>query len=156
MKTKNLNILLALLLSGLVLLIVPEVLAHAELREADPDIGAIYRWQRPTEVRLSFTQKLEETGNSIIVTNRNFEEVQQGSAQLDPEDPYTMLVVLPALPAATYTVNWETSSVDGHGLKGSYDFTLFSREPIVTRIVAVIVLLAMGILVYSRRAKPED
>jgi methionine-rich copper-binding protein CopC len=145
-----------LLFCGLALVVVPVVLAHAELREAFPEIGAIYRWQRPSEVRLSFTQKLEESGNSIIVTNRRFEEVQEGVTQLEPEESYTILVALPALPAGTYTVNWETNSVDGHALKGAYDFTLFSREAIVTRIIAAMVFVGMGIFVYSRRAKPEE
>lgn len=156
MNIKNLRFLLLLLFCGLTLVVVPRVLAHAELREADPEIGALYRWQRPTEVRLSFTQKLQETGNSIIVTNRGFKEVQEGATQLDPEEPNTIMVALSALPVGTYTVNWETNSVDGHGLKGSYDFTLFSREAVVTRIVTVMVFLAMGILIYSRRAKPEE
>lgn len=156
MKMKYFKLFTLLSLCGLALLVVPVVLAHAELREAEPEIGAVYGWQRPTEVRLSFTQKLQETGNSIIVTNRSFEQVQAGATQLDPDDPYTMLVALPALSAGTYTVNWETNSVDGHSLKGSYEFTLFSREPIVTRFIAVMVFVGMGVFVYSRRAKPEE
>ena len=138
------------------LLVVPFAFAHAELSEASPAIGSVYRWNRPTEVRLTFTQQLQETGNSIIVTNRQFKEMHEGSTQLDPDDPYTIFVRLGPLSNGTYTVNWETKSVDGHSLQGSYEFTLFSREAIITRIVAAIVLLAFGTVVYRRRARPED
>lgn len=137
------------------LLVVPFAFAHAELSKASPEIGAVYRWNRPTEVRLTFVQQLQETGHSIIVTDKNFKKIHQGSTQLEPDDPYTMFVELDALSNGTYTVNWQTKSVDGHGLQGSYEFTLLSREATITKLVAAIVLLAFGALVYVRRARPK-
>ncbi len=154
-KNENIRIISkwATIIAGVLLglLVVPFAFAHAELRKASPEIGAVYRWNRPTEVRLTLTQKLQGTGHSIIVTNRNFEKMTQGSTQLDPDDPYTMFVELDALSNGTYTVNWQTKSVDGHSLQGSYEFTLLSRQAITTKVVAAIVLLAcVGGLAYVR------
>lgn len=145
-----------LALLGVWLLLAPWVGAHAELRKADPPIGAIYRWNRPSEVRLGFTQKMIAEQSSILVINRGFEEVQAGTAQLDPEDPFSLVVGLPPLPQGTYTVNWQTMSVDGHPLAGSYSFTLFPREPLITMGIAAVVLVGMGVLVFARRARPGD
>jgi len=147
-----------LIISGLLLgfVLVPFVAAHAELSKADPAIGDIYRWTRPTEVRLTFAQQLEPEGNSIIVTNRHFAEMQSAPAQLDPNDAYSLVVPLTALPAGTYTVNWTTQSVDGHPLQGAYEFTIFAREAIFTMIMAGSVFLLIGGFAYSRRARPEE
>lgn len=147
---------LGLVLLGAWLLLAPWVGAHAELRKADPAIGAIYRWNRPSAVRLGFTQKLIAEQSSIQVFNRRFEEVQQGATQLDPDDPFSLVVALPPLPQGTYTVNWQTMSVDGHPLAGSYSFTLFPRDPIITMGIAAVVLVGMGVLVFVRRARPGD
>ncbi|MDQ4074860.1 MAG: copper resistance protein CopC [Chloroflexota bacterium] len=148
--------LLALLITVVALLgfTVPVLWAHAELRESYPEVGAVFRWDRPSEVRLRFTQKLEEA--SIVVTNRQFEAFQVGSAQVDPDNPREMFIPLRDLSPATYTVNWRTMSVDGHALEGAYDFTVLPREPLVTMIIAAIILPLFGILVYTRRARPED
>ena len=147
-----------LLIGGILfaLLLTPLAMAHAELKQADPSIGTIYRWLRPAEVRLTFTQELQPEGNSIIVTNTHFAEMQEGVAQLDPNDAYTMFIPLSPLSHGTYTVNWTTQSVDGHPLQGSYEFTIFAREAIFTMLTAISVFLCMGAFAYSRRAREEE
>jgi methionine-rich copper-binding protein CopC len=130
--------------------------AHAELREASPEIGAVYRWNRPNEIRLSFTQEVELEGSSITLTNRNFELQSIGQLQIDPEDNTTLVVDIladPFLSVGTYTVNWKTASVDGHTIQGSYDFTLLHREAVITSVVAPIVLVLMGVFVWYKRAR---
>ena len=147
-----------LIIGGLLIgfILVPLAAAHAELSKSDPAIGDIYRWTRPSEVRLTFAQELEPEGNSIIVTNRHFDEMQSAAAQIDPNDAYTLAVPLTALPAGTYTVNWTTQSVDGHPLQGSYEFTIFAREAIFTMLMAGTVFLCVGGFAYSRRAREEE
>lgn len=127
--------------------------AHAELRQASPDIGAVYRWNRPSEIRLSFTQEVGLEGSSITVVNRQFAAQPVGALQLDPNDATTMFASIPFLSSGTYTVNWKTASVDGHTIQGSYDFTLLPREAVITSIVAPVVLVLMGAFVWYRRAR---
>jgi copper resistance protein C len=131
-------------------------LAHAELLVATPRPGETFQWERPAEVRLEFTQELQPTGNRILVTDRNFRAVQQGEAQVNPADPFTLQVALGDLSAGGYTVNWHSVSVDGHSLDGAYEFTILPREPLVTMVVAGVVLTGMGLLVFFRRARPDD
>jgi methionine-rich copper-binding protein CopC len=128
--------------------------AHAELRTASPPIGAQYRWTRPSEIRLAFSQDVKTEGSSITLVNRQFQPQPTGAIQQDPNDASVIFVTVEGLNPGTYTVNWVTDSVDGHTIQGSYDFTLFPRESVITAVVAPIVLVAMGIFVWTRRAKP--
>ena len=146
------------IISGLLIgfVLVPLAAAHAELSKSDPAIGDIYRWTRPSEVRLTFAQQLEPEGNSITVTNTHFAEMHSAPAQIDPNDAYTLVVPLKPLPAGTYTVNWTTASVDGHPLQGSYEFTIFGREAIFTMLTAGTVFLCMGAFAYSRRERERE
>lgn len=127
--------------------------AHAELREAYPPIGAVYRWERPSEIRLSFTQGVELEESTITVANRQFELQPTGDLQIDPSDDTTLFVSVPMLRSGTYTVNWKTASVDGHTIQGSYDFTLLPREAVITGVVAPVVLVLMGVFVWYKRAR---
>nr|MBA3533727.1 copper resistance protein CopC [Ardenticatenales bacterium] len=73
-----------------------------------------------------------------------------------PDDPKVAVVALPALEAGTYTVTWHTKSVDGHPLDGSYEFEIHFRQQIITMVVAGTVFSLMALLVFLRRARPED
>jgi len=127
--------------------------AHAELREAYPPIGAVYRWERPSEIRLSFTQEVELEGSTVTVANRQFALQPTGELQQDPNDKTTLFVTVPFMASGTYTVNWKTASVDGHSIQGSYDFTLLPREAVITSVVAPVVLVLMGAFVWYKRAR---
>jgi methionine-rich copper-binding protein CopC len=127
--------------------------AHAELRQASPEIGAVYRWNRPDEIRLSFTQEVELEGSSITVANRQFELQSIGELQQDATDKTTLFVSVPFMHSGTYTVNWKTASVDGHTIQGSYDYTLLPREAVITSVVAPVVLVLMGAFVWYKRAR---
>ncbi len=128
--------------------------AHAEMAEAVPAPGTIFRWNRPTEVRLRFTQRLDAA--TILVTDRRFAPVHAGEAQVDGDDPRVASVALGSLTPATYTVTWRTSSVDGHHLDGAYEFTVLPREPIITMVVAAVVLSLLGLLLFVRRERPDE
>lgn len=127
--------------------------AHAELREAYPPIGAAYRWERPSEIRLSFTQAVELVGSSITLTNHQFVVQPTGELRKGADDSTLIVDILadPFLGIGTYTVNWKTASVDGHTIQGSYDFTLLPREALITLGVAAVVLVSMGIFIWFKR-----
>jgi methionine-rich copper-binding protein CopC len=142
------------LLTLLFLLTISSVAAHAELRESYPEPGAHFRWERPQEVRLTFTQQLEAA--TIVVMNRQFEQVQVGETRVEPLDPRNAVVALGELAPGTYTVNWHTESEDGHAQDGAYDFTVFPRASLITGVVAALVLPLFGLMIYLRRARPGD
>jgi copper resistance protein C len=123
--------------------------AHAELMEAEPAPGQIFRWERPGEVRLEFSQQLVSA--SISITTRDFRTVQEGEARISAEDPFVAVVSLPELEPGTYSVNWRSASADGHSVEGSYEFTILPRQPVVTLLVTALVLPLIGLLVFLRR-----
>lgn len=145
-----------LLLGALCLLLATGASAHAELRESFPAPGQSFRWERPDEVRLSVTQPLAPEGNRVVVTDEGFRAVVTGEATLDPADPFTVRAALPPLREGRYTVTWHTESVDGHGFDGSYEFAILPWQPLVTSTIAVVVFSGMALLVFLRRAGPED
>lgn len=150
------RLLVILMVVGLAWAGVSVAYAHAELRESYPAIGGEYRWERPSEIRLRFTQAVELEGSSITLTNRQFQVQPTGELQLDPNDNTTLVVDIladPFLGVGTYTVNWKTASVDGHTIQGSYDFTLLPREALITAVVAPVVLILMGAFVWYKRAR---
>ena len=128
--------------------------AHAELLEAYPPIGAQWRWTRPSEIRLTFSQEVALEGSSVRLLNHQFQQQPLGTLQQDPNDKTTLVVPIPEqMLSGTYTVDWQTLSVDGHNIQGAYDFTLFPRESLITAVVAPIVLVVFGLFVWSRRAR---
>jgi hypothetical protein len=146
-----------MLLALVLLALAPRVLAHAELLEATPEPGTNFRWSRPNEVRLRFSQQLDGEATSIrLINSRTFAEVAVGESGIDPTDPYVVVATLPNVESGLYTVAWRTKSVDGHTLEGSYEFNVSPREPVVTLAVATVVLTFMGLLVFTRRAGPGD
>jgi hypothetical protein len=146
------------MLVALVLLaLAPHVLAHAELLEATPEPGTNFRWSRPGEVRLRFSQQLDGEATTIrLINSRTFAEVAVGESAIDPGDPYVAVATLPDMEPGLYSVAWKTKSVDGHTLEGSYEFNISPREPVVTLAVTTVVLTFMGLLVFTRRAGPDD
>ncbi len=149
----RLRFLLAIVLVALAWAGTSVAFAHAELRESYPPAGAAYRWERPQEIRLRFTQEVNLEGSSIQLVNRQFQPQSTGVLQQDPNDKTILFVTLPQLPTATYTVNWVTSSVDGHTIQGSYDFTLLPREPVITTVIAVVGFTLFGAFVLFKRAR---
>ncbi|HEX8683336.1 MAG TPA: copper resistance CopC family protein [Ardenticatenaceae bacterium] len=146
-----------LLALAVLLAFTPLALAHAELLEATPAPGTNFRWSRPGEVRLRFSQQLDGEATSIrLINSRTFAEVAVGESGIDPADPYIAVATLPDMEPGLYTVAWKTKSVDGHTLEGSYEFNVSPREPVVTLAVATVVLTFMGLLVFTRRAGPDD
>lgn len=106
----------------LLLLLTLPASAHANLTGASPTTNARLD-AAPTEIRLTFTEPLEQSFSSIRVFDLSGEEIMRGGA-VDADDPMTMtLAITQELPDDVYTVAWRAvSSADGHTTQGTYSF----------------------------------
>ena len=95
--------------------------AHSGLARSIPAAGSTVS-PAPTEVVLSFTEKLEPKFSSIEVKDAKGAPVHDGKASVDPAHPAQMRVALKALPPGTYKVIWRVLSVDTHRTQGSFTF----------------------------------
>lgn len=146
--------LLPLLLGGLLALWLGGSIAyaHAELRTSSPAIGEVFRFNRPTQIRLSFSQDVLVGESRITLINDQFAPQPIGDLQQDPTDLTTLYVDMPDLANGNYTVDWKTLSVDDHSIQGSYAFTIAPREPVIAAIVTPLLLIGAGVFLwFSRR-----
>ncbi len=97
--------------------------AHASLDHANPLAGSTVA-SAPSEVSLTFTDKLEPTFSSVQVTDANGARVDQGKPQISGN---TMRVGLKSLAAGSYRVRWHVLSVDTHRTEGSFTFSVGGR-----------------------------
>jgi putative copper export protein/methionine-rich copper-binding protein CopC len=98
------------------------VLAHAQLVASSPGAGAIVP-ESPDEIRLVFSEPLEEQVTSVDVVDVNGEPVLEGVGGVDATDPYALFVADPALPDGVYLLRWRTlSAADGHTAEGFFNF----------------------------------
>jgi copper transport protein len=98
------------------------VLAHAQLVASSPGAGEVVE-DPPTELRLVFSERLEATGTSVDVVAADGSLVVDRGGEIDPDDPYALVVPLLELGDGTYSVSWRTlSSDDGHPAEGVLSF----------------------------------
>jgi hypothetical protein len=102
----------------LLLLVTGEATAHAMLDHAEPRVGNKVATP-PREVTLWFTQKLEPSFSSIMVTDSAGKRVDTGKARVSGSQ---MSVALRSGGAGTYHVKWRVLSVDTHTTDGSFTF----------------------------------
>lgn len=110
----------ALALGCLLALGVPgSTLAHAELVGSDPTDGETI--ETPAELTATFSEALVVEGSNVIVRNEAGQEVARGAAG---DEPATMVVELPALPAGDYVARWTARGDDGHVTRGEIRFSV--------------------------------
>lgn len=98
------------------------VLAHAGLVASSPGAGAIVP-ESPDEIRLIFGEPLEAQVTSIDIVDLNRAPVLTRVGEIDPNDPYALVVANPQLPDGVYGLTWRTlSSADGHTAEGFFNF----------------------------------
>ncbi|MBA2263791.1 MAG: copper resistance protein CopC/CopD [Chloroflexi bacterium] len=98
------------------------VLAHAQLIASSPGAGAIVA-ESPAELRLIFSEVLEAQVTSLDVVAQDGTSILRAAGEIDPEDPYALVVVAPKLADGIYSLTWRTlSTVDGHTAEGSFTF----------------------------------
>jgi copper transport protein len=122
--------LLASVLALLTLLVAPalpgatdsRVLAHAQLVASSPGAGGIVP-ASPDEIRLIFSEPLENQLTSIDVVDLNGAPVLTRVGEVDPADRYALVVAQPGLPDGVYLLTWRTlSAADGHTAEGFFNF----------------------------------
>jgi methionine-rich copper-binding protein CopC len=99
--------------------------AHAFMDHADPKVGSVQR-TAPAEVRIWFSEPLENVFSSIQVLDATGRRVDVGDARVDAQDRSLLRVRLATLAPGTYTVNWRVVSVDTHVTQGRFTFRVAS------------------------------
>jgi methionine-rich copper-binding protein CopC len=97
--------------------------AHAFLDHADPKVGSTVT-DPPKQVKIWFTQELEQAFSSIEVKDTQGKQVDAKDCRVDTKDKSLLEVTLPMLPTGTYTVIWHVVSVDTHRSQGHFEFTI--------------------------------
>ena len=119
--------LIPIALSGLVLLAgflaPPKALAHAKLIRSRPDTSEVLI-ETPASVELWFNERLEDEFNSIEVVDSAGRRVEEGHAQVKPQQRTNLFVQLRKLSPGSYVVYWKILSVDGHTSRGRFIFSV--------------------------------
>ena len=101
-----------------------ETWAHAFIDHTAPKVGCTIT-EAPVEVRLWYTQGLEEKFSHVQVFDTAGKEVDKQDVHLDPKDNHLLVVSLPPdLSSGKYNVTWRVVSVDTHVTEGSFTFTV--------------------------------
>jgi len=107
--------------AALVLAAAP-ALAHSHPVTMNPAPDSVV--SAPTEVSIFFSEDLEPKFSSLKLVDTNGVVVSKQASVLDPKNAKHMTLALPPLPPGVYTLQWMSSSVDGHRLSRSYNFTV--------------------------------
>jgi len=111
------------ILAATPLLFAGPAFAHAMLEKAIPRVGEIVEIP-PTQISLTFSERIEVGMSSIIVSNADGEIIAAGPPARG-ENAATIRIVFPGrLPPGRYKVAWSVLSVDGHATKGDYAFVI--------------------------------
>ncbi len=94
--------------------------AHNSLTSSDPQDGVTLP-QAPSEITLTFDDKVIEVGSLISVTAPDGTKVADGDIVIDRTIVTQQL--LEPLPAGEYEVLWRITSADGHPIDGEFTFT---------------------------------
>ncbi len=115
-------VLLILAATGLLLAGAGPVSAHAALTGSDPQQGVVVD-KAPTQVSLTFSEKVALSDGSLRVLDPKGKRVDQGRP--DNVSGTTYAVKLHGgLPDGTYTVSYQVVSEDSHPVAGAYTFSI--------------------------------
>ncbi|WP_299950981.1 copper resistance protein CopC [uncultured Modestobacter sp.] len=95
--------------------------AHDGLVRTSPGSGAAVT-SSPTVVELEFTGEPLPLGTQVVVTGPDGGSVSDGAAEISGRSVVQPLA--DGVPAGDYTVEWRSTSSDGHALTGSFAFTV--------------------------------
>jgi methionine-rich copper-binding protein CopC len=96
-------------------------LAHSGLQRAEPPVESKLK-RPPSEVKLTFTGRLEPAYSTVQVRDDQGAEVDQHDSRVDPSNPLVLRATLQPLEHGVYTVIWRVLSVDGNATEGRYTF----------------------------------
>lgn len=100
------------------------VAAHAALVASSPGAGSIVA-ESPTELRLVFSEPLEQQFTSLDLVSSDGTEILTRAGEIDRDDPHALVVTDVELPDDIYQITWRTlSTVDGHTAEGFFAFAV--------------------------------
>ena len=98
------------------------VLAHAQLVASSPGSGVVLP-ESPDEIRLVFSEPLEDQVTSLDLALQDGTTILERAGEVDPADPYALVVADPGLADGIYVITWRTlSAADGHTTEGFLSF----------------------------------
>ena len=99
-------------------------LAHAQLAQAAPRVGATVR-HMPVIISLTFTEVPRLPGSAIMLIGPDGRKTLLEPLAHDPGDPMTLLAPTPrGLGPGRYGVHWGALSPDAHRTQGDFAFTV--------------------------------
>jgi len=114
----------ALLVAFAVVLALPAaVWGHASLLATQPQASGVLA-QPPTQVRLTYSERIEPRFAVISVTNADGKQVTAGSPARASDDEDAIVVPVHRLPQGWYLVWWRVISADGHPVRGAFTFAV--------------------------------
>ena len=114
----------ALLVALAVVLALPAMAwAHASLLATQPQASGVLA-HPPTQVRLTFSERIEPRFAVISVTDAQGNQQTVGSPATAPDDPNAIFIKVRDLPQGWYLVWWRVISADGHPVRGAFTFAV--------------------------------
>ncbi|QNP71675.1 copper resistance protein CopC/CopD [Streptomyces roseirectus] len=115
-------VLLFLAVTGALLAGAGPASAHAALTGSDPAQGSVVA-QAPTQVTLTFSEKIATNADSVRVLDPKGNRVDAGTANNTGGTTYAV-PLRSGLPDGTYTVTYQIVSEDSHPVSGAYTFSI--------------------------------
>ena len=114
----------ALLVGLTVALALPAVAwGHASLLATQPQASGVLA-QPPTQVRLTYSERIEPRFAVISVTDAHGNQEMVGSPATAPDDVNSIFIKLHTLKQGWYLVWWRVISADGHPVRGAFTFAV--------------------------------
>jgi methionine-rich copper-binding protein CopC len=102
----------------------PTTAFHLALKRSEPGKDSEVT-KAPTAITLWFTQTPEMAVTSISLLDASAAKVDVAPPRLDAADETAVIAdVKGSIRPGSYTVQWKTSSHDGHPIRGAFTFTV--------------------------------
>lgn len=112
--------------------------AHATFDRSDPQPNSVLA-ESPTEIRIWFTEPLEQDESSIRLFDQSGHEIPDVGAQPGEGDKSLVVPLPEPLDAGTYSVVWKNiSAADGHPLQGYFTFTVGTEANVAPVTVPIV------------------
>jgi len=96
---------------------------HASLLATQPQASGVLA-QPPTQVRLTYSERIEPRFAVISVTDAQGNQEMVGSPATAPDDVNSIFIKLHTLKQGWYLVWWRVISADGHPVRGAFTFAV--------------------------------
>lgn len=95
---------------------------HTTLKSSKPARDAVVA--APTEVSLTFTEKVNAALSSIVILKADSSQVEKLVVQSTSDPERIEGAVTTKLAPARYAIRWKTVSADGHVVRGVFGFAV--------------------------------